>query len=141
MTNQIIDEEIFISAPISAVWVALTNADITEKYWGGTRIESDWKKGSTIFYRRDGEIMDEHELLEIVPHRLIEHTFKPIFGEFKNEVSSLVSIILTDEDSATRINVLHRNFPPLSKVYIACSSGWPEILKSLKTLLESEKYA
>lgn len=141
MTSQVIDEEICISAPINAVWDALTNADITEKYWGGTRIESEWKKGSTIYYRRDGEIMDEHELLEIVPHRLIEHTFKPMFGEFKDEPSSLVSIILTEEGSATRIKVLHRNFPPLSKVYTACSDGWPEILKSLKVLLESEKHA
>ena len=141
MTNQVIDEEICISAPITIVWDALTNPNITEKYWGGTRIESEWKKGSVIYYHRDGEIVDQHELLEIVPHRLIEHTFKPMFGDFKDERSSLVSIILTEEGLATRINVLHRNFPPLSKVYNACSGGWPEILKSLKALLESEKYA
>lgn len=141
MTSQVIDEEIRVSAPVGAVWDALTNANITEKYWGGTRIESEWKKGSTIYYCRDGEIMDEHELREIVPYRLIEHTFKPMFGAFKDEPSSLVSIIVKEEEAATHINVIHRNFPPLSNVYVACRGGWPEILKSLKALLESENYA
>jgi uncharacterized protein YndB with AHSA1/START domain len=141
MISQVIDQEVCISASISTVWDALTNPDVTEKYWGGTRIESEWKKGSTIYYRRDGEIMDEHKLLEIVSHRFIEHTFKPMFGEFKEEPPSLVSIILTEEGPATRIAVLHRNFPPSSKVFTACRGGWPEILKSLKTLLESEDYA
>jgi uncharacterized protein YndB with AHSA1/START domain len=138
MTNQVIDEEILISATKNSVWDALTNPEITEKYWGGTRIESDWKKGSTIYYRRNGEIMDEHTLLEIVEQRFIEHTFKPMFGEFKEEPPSLVSIILTEQGTATRVAVLHRNFPPSSKVFKACSAGWPEILKSLKNLLENK---
>jgi uncharacterized protein YndB with AHSA1/START domain len=137
MINQVIYEEVCISAPVHIVWDALTNPDITEKYWGGMRIESEWNKGSVIYYRRDGEIMDEHELLEIMPHRLIEHTFKPMFGEFKQESPSLVSIILKADGPVTGITVLHRNFPPSSKVYAACSRGWPAILKSLKALLES----
>lgn len=142
MTDQVIDEEVCISAPISIVWDALTNPNITEQYWGGgTRIESDWRKGSTVFYRRDGEIVDKHELLEIVPNRFIEHTFKPMFGEFKGESPSLVSIILTEEDLATRVTVFHRNFQHSSKVYTACSSGWPTILSSLKALLENENHA
>ncbi len=138
MTNQVIDEEICISAQVNVVWDALTNPEITEQYWGGTRIESEWKKGSVIYYRRNGEIMDEHELLEIVPQRLIEHTFKPMFGEFQQEPPSLVSIILKEEGHSTRLIVLHRNFPPSSKVFDACSGGWPEILQSLKTLQESK---
>jgi uncharacterized protein YndB with AHSA1/START domain len=140
MTNQVIDEEVCISVPINIVWNALTNPDITEKYWGGTRIESEWEKGSVIYYRRDGEIMDEHELLEIVPLRFIEHTFKPMFGEFKQEPPSLVSIILMEQGNVTRVTVLHRNFPISSKVYAACSIGWPNILRALKTLLENENY-
>jgi uncharacterized protein YndB with AHSA1/START domain len=135
MTTQIIDENICISAPVDIVWDALTNPEHTEKYWGGIRIESHWTKGAKVFYRLDGKIMDEHELLEIVPYRLIEHTFNPTFGDFKDEPPSLVSIILSKQGQDTQITVLHRNFPPESKVYSACSQGWPEILKSLKSYL------
>lgn len=138
MTNQIIDEEIAISAPVSMVWDALTNPDITEIYWGGTRIESDWKAGSKIFYRRDGEIVDEHELREILPLRFLEHTFKPVFSEFQGEPPSLVSFLLREEGGITHLTILHRNFPPESKVYDACSGGWPAILRSLKAVLESD---
>lgn len=137
MTAQVIDEKVLIQAPVSAVWDALTNPDITEKYWGGgTRVESDWKKGSLIVYLRDGTVVDKHTLHEIVPHRLIEHSFRPLSGELKHEAPSLVTITLTEEGGATRVSVLHRNFPPLSQVYVACRSAWPEILRSMKELLE-----
>lgn len=85
--------------------------------------------------------MDEQEFLEIVPHRLMERTFKPMFGEFQEELPSLVSIILKEADPTPRIVVLHRNFQPSSKVYAARSSAWPEIIKSLKALLEGEEKA
>lgn len=33
--------------------------------------------------------------------------------------------------------LVHDDFPPDSKLYPACSAGWPMILSSLKTLLET----
>jgi uncharacterized protein YndB with AHSA1/START domain len=137
VSTQVIDEQVFVQSPAATVWRALTDPDITEKYWGGTRIESDWEKGSLILYRRDGAVADEHILREIVPNRLIEHSFRPVFGEFKNEAPSLLTILLSQEGQGTRVSVLHRDFPPSSKVYAACRLGWPEILKSLKALLEA----
>lgn len=137
MVTQVIDEQILVQAPVSVVWRALTDPDVTEKFWGNTRIESDWKKGSVVVYRRGGAVADEHVLREIVPNRLIEHSFHPVFGEFKNEAPSLLTILLSPEGPATRVSVLHRDFPPSSKVYAACRTGWPEILKSLKALLEA----
>jgi uncharacterized protein YndB with AHSA1/START domain len=137
LSTQVIDEQILVQSPAATVWRALTDPDITEKYCGGTRIESDWERGSPILYRRGGAVTDEHRLREIVPNRLLEHSFHPVFGEFKNEAPSLVTILLSPEGGGTRVSVLHRDFPPSSKVYAACRLGWPEILKSLKALLES----
>jgi uncharacterized protein YndB with AHSA1/START domain len=134
---QVIDEQILVQAPTATVWRALTDPDITEKYWGGTRIESNWEKGSPILYRRGGAVTDEHVLREIIPNRLIEHSFRPVIGEFKNEAPSLLTILLSREGQGTRVSVLHRDFPPSSKVYAACRLGWPEILRSLKALVEA----
>jgi len=36
-----------------------------------------------------------------------------------------------------RITIIHDNFPPESKVFRACSDGWPMILCNLKMLLET----
>jgi uncharacterized protein YndB with AHSA1/START domain len=137
VNTQVIDEQILVQALPAAVWKAFTDPDITEKCWDRTRIESDWRKGSVISYRRGGEITDEHILREIVPNRLIEHSFRPVFGEFRNEAPSLVTILLTQEGQGTRVTVVHRDFPPSSKVYLACQVGWPAILKSIKAFLEA----
>ena len=36
----------YIATTLEKLWDALTKADFTEKYWFGSRIESDWKVGS-----------------------------------------------------------------------------------------------
>jgi hypothetical protein len=67
------------------------------------------------------------------------HTFAPIFGEFKDEKPSRVSIELTGQSPVVRLTVTHSGFPPDSKVYKACQLGWPMILSNLKSLLETGK--
>src|SRR5437016_13818039 len=59
MSEQRIFEVIYIKSPLAAVWNALTNPEMTQQYWGGTRIESDWKVGSKVLYVRNGEVTDE----------------------------------------------------------------------------------
>ena len=81
---------VYVKASIDRVWDALTNPDITQQYWGNTRIESDWQIGSKIRYVRNGEIVDEHTVVDVDKPSKIAHTFQPLFGEFKNEPSSNV---------------------------------------------------
>jgi hypothetical protein len=37
----------------------------------------------------------------------------------------------------TRLTVIHDEFDPDSKIFVMISSGWPAVLSSLKTLLET----
>lgn len=137
MSEQRISQVIYIKASIESVWDALTNPDMTQRYWGNTRIESEWRVGSKILYVRDGEVVDEHTVVEVErPSKLI-HTFHPLFGEFKDEPPSRVSVLLQSGGEVVRLALLHDAFPPDSKVYAACSVGWPLILSGLKTLLET----
>jgi hypothetical protein len=41
-------------------------------------MDTDWKVGSKIIYRRDGKITDEHVVLKVEPLRLLSHTFHPV---------------------------------------------------------------
>jgi uncharacterized protein YndB with AHSA1/START domain len=127
----------YIASTPENVWKALTNPDITERYWSGTRIESDWKVGSKVIYRRGGEVVDEHELLTSVPRRGFSHTFHPTFGEFRNEPPSKVTFEIVPGGEIVRLVMVHDEFPEQSAVYTACSAAWPMILSSLKTLLET----
>jgi len=38
-------------------------------------IESGWKPGSKVIYRRNGKIVDEHTLLKFDPPRVLSYTF------------------------------------------------------------------
>jgi Uncharacterized conserved protein len=137
MTTQRIFEVIYIRASASAVWEALTNPDITQRYWFDTRIVSDWKVGSKVEYLRHGERTDEHVVLEIEQPHTLTHTFQPLLGDFRSEPPSCVAFTIEESDGVVRVTVRHDSFPPESKVFRACSEGWPMILSNLKTLLET----
>ncbi|MBL0077404.1 MAG: SRPBCC domain-containing protein [Rhodocyclaceae bacterium] len=137
MEYQVIALDIYILSDSAAIWNALTNPDVTEQYWGKTRIESDWRAGSKIVYRRDGEVVDEHTILEVVPNVRLVHSFRPLFGEFKNEKESRVRIEIARGGSVCKVSLRHDDFQTESKVFQACSVGWPMILSGLKTLLET----
>jgi uncharacterized protein YndB with AHSA1/START domain len=128
----------YIASTREKVWNALTDPNVTERYWGGgTRIESDWKVGSKVIYRRDGEIVDEHVLLTCEPVRRFSHTFRPMFGEYRNEPPSKVAFEIDAGGKVVRLTMVHDDFQENSAVYRACSAAWPMILSSLKTLLET----
>ena len=137
MNEQRIFEVIYIQTTLVALWNALTNPDVTQRYWFDTRIVSDWKIGSKVQYLRNGELTDEHVVLVNEKHHRLSHTFKPLFGEFQSEPPSRVTFTMEENGGVVRLTVVHEGFPSESKVFRACRNGWPMILSSLKTLLET----
>jgi len=127
-----------IASTPERVWAALTDPQITQQYWFDTRIESDWKVGSKVIYRRDGEITDENIVLKFEPSRVLSYTFHPVLNEaFRNEPPSRVTFEIAADGNGVRLTTTHDEFEANSGVYLACSQGWPTILQNLKTLLES----
>lgn len=130
----------YIAATRAAVWDALTQPELTQRYWFDTRIESDWQVGSKVLYRRAGRITDEHIVLEVKTGQLLRHTFHPVFTEeYRAEVPSHVTFSLAEDGGVVRLTMVHDGFPPESRILPACSVGWPMILCSLKTMLETGK--
>lgn len=130
-----------IAANSVAVWNALTNPDMTQQYWGGMRIESDWKLGSRVLYRVDGKITDENTALVVEPPHKLSYTFHPVFGEYAKEPASRVTFTIVQAGDVVTLDTLHEGFPPNSVVFAACSKGWPSILSGLKALLEAKQPA
>jgi uncharacterized protein YndB with AHSA1/START domain len=127
---------IYIEAPISKVWSALTQGEHTRLYWSRF-VQSDWQAGSRVeFLRADkSRLSHDGEVVEIDPPRRLVMTFD-VSGEGMNEPPSRVSYDLVEEDGATRLQVTHEGFPPDSEVLKGVRQGWPQILSSLKTYLE-----
>jgi uncharacterized protein YndB with AHSA1/START domain/DNA-binding transcriptional ArsR family regulator len=126
----------YIRATPDQVWHALTDADLTGRYWGH-RNESDWQPGSVWEHvRTDGSgIADVRgTVLEVEPpHRLVM-TF-PGAGE-ERDVPSRVSFTVEPYRDIVRLTVRHDDLPSEDD-RAAASAGWPAVLANLKSLLET----
>jgi uncharacterized protein YndB with AHSA1/START domain len=112
---------------------------IHEKVLVNTTQESEWKPGATWkILMPDGRVADSGEVLEIEPHRRLvlkwRNEFRP---ELKAEGYSRLTYELEKEGKSVKLTVIHEMEKEGSKFIEAVSTGWPHILASLKSLLET----
>lgn len=127
---------IYIEAPAAKVWEALTKGEHTKLFWS-RYVQSEWQVGSRVeFLRADkSKLSHDGEVLEIDPPRRLVMTFD-VTAEGMAEPPSRVAYELEEGHGATKLTVIHDRFPPDSAVLKGVSTGWPQILSSLKTYLE-----
>jgi uncharacterized protein YndB with AHSA1/START domain len=130
---------IYIRAPLEKLWDALFKPEFTRAYWFGVTQESAWTAGAAwkmVF--PDGTVGDTGEIVEIEkPRRVVirwRNEFRP---ELKAEGFSLCTIELEQTEGAVRLTVRHELDKPGARFIEAVSGGWPKILSSLKSLLET----
>jgi uncharacterized protein YndB with AHSA1/START domain len=129
----------FIRTSQEKLWDALTKAEFTRAYWYGTWHETDWKQGSSWkLMIPDGRVGDSGEILEIEkPQRLVlrwRNEFKP---ELCEEGYSRCILELEAQGEAVKLTVTHSIEREDSKFIEGVSGGWPRILSSLKSFLET----
>jgi uncharacterized protein YndB with AHSA1/START domain len=132
-----------ISTTPEKLWTALTEAEFIKQYWFGRQNTSAWKKGATIESRSpEGELEWHGKVLESKPPLLLSHTFHVVGEEepptrVQFEIEPLDEAASGPKGRAVRLTVTHDEFSGDSKVYSDIARGWPAILSSLKTLLET----
>ena len=143
------------------VWQGLTDPALMKRYWrhqkaGPKTFHSDWKKGSTYEMAHDeaGLVVTGPEQVILdsdPPHRLAYtwHTITPEWAAavgmdeataatWRAEARSKVAFDIEDVGhGVAKLTVTHDGFAPGSAVLPAISEGWPAVLASLKTLLET----
>jgi uncharacterized protein YndB with AHSA1/START domain len=129
----------YIRTTPEKLWQALTDPEFTHRYWCETRHESEWKSGASWrIMIPDGRVADSGEILEIdPPKRLVlswRNEFKP---ELHAEGYSRLVYELEKQGESVKLTVIHEMDKPDSKLIGAVSGGWPLILASLKSLLET----
>jgi uncharacterized protein YndB with AHSA1/START domain len=125
------------------LWEALTQAEVTRKYWFGVTVESEWKKGSPWkLIGPDGRVYDKGEILEIDPQRrIVIRWTNDWHPEFKPEGPSRCTFELEPVDKSVRLTLTHEIDRPESKLIKAVSANWPLTLSNLKSLLETGEVA
>lgn len=142
MTKASVNEHactIFIKASPEAVWKGLTSAEFTRQYFHSTDIESDWTPGAEVtFYNQDKSVAVKGEVLEVDFPSKLSFTWHVHYNpEAKKESPSRVTYLLEAVEDATKLTLVHDNFPAGSVVLPEISKGWIAILSNLKTLLET----
>jgi uncharacterized protein YndB with AHSA1/START domain len=128
---------IYIETTPEKLWEALTSSEFSKRYWFGTELRSDWKVGSPLALVMNGTATDTGEILEADRPRRLSYTFHHVTSEAaRKERPSKVVFNLEPHGKLVKLTLTHEDFEAGSFLD-GISKGWPAILSSLKSLLES----
>jgi uncharacterized protein YndB with AHSA1/START domain len=127
----------YIETTAEKLWHALTDGDFTEHYWFGHRVASDWQPGSTYALTKSGADTIEGNVLSVDPPKRLIYTWNSCSPEAKRERVSRVTFDLEPRGKVIKLTVTHDNLDPAGETLRNISGGWPMVLASLKSLLET----
>jgi uncharacterized protein YndB with AHSA1/START domain len=127
----------YIETTPDKLWQTLTDGDFTERYWFGHRVASNWEIGSPYKFTRQGADRVEGKVLAFDPPKRLSYTWDPCSPEAKRERTSRVTFDLEPRGKVVKLTVTHDNLEEGGKTFRDISGGWPMVLASLKSLLET----
>ena len=138
VSNKLVYEIVIHTTP-EKLWRALTEPEFTRQYFHGTEIRSKLKKGEPFLSTTaDGTKMVDGEVLECEPPHKLMHTWRVHWNPALSHELSKVSYLIEQKGENCKLTVVHdvENAPMTADVV---KGGWPVIISSLKTLLETGK--
>jgi uncharacterized protein YndB with AHSA1/START domain len=129
----------YIRTTAEKLWRALLEPEYTRQYWMDTTQESEWKPGASWqILDPTGRVTDSGKVLEIVPHRSLILSWRNEFiPEMTAEGYSRLTYDIEEKGDSVKLTLRHVMEKSESKFIQAVSNGWPPILSSLKSLLET----
>jgi uncharacterized protein YndB with AHSA1/START domain len=129
--------EIYIQTTPAQLWRAITDPELSQKYWYGSLLKSDWRPGSRWTSESpDGLVYLDGEILEADPPRRLVETFHVVHEEAaaKDQPSRLTWEI-EQMGPACRLVVTHDRLQDATAAYV--DGGMDYVLSGLKTVLET----
>jgi uncharacterized protein YndB with AHSA1/START domain len=140
MSNQEFVYVVYIRTTPARLWEALTKPEFTRQCWFGSHQETDWKKGSEWkLVGGEGRLTDSGEVLEVEPmKRLVLKWRNEFIPELKADGFTRCAFDIEPDGEVVKLTVTHTSEKP-NKLIGAVSNGWPKVLSSLKSLLETSE--
>jgi uncharacterized protein YndB with AHSA1/START domain len=130
---------IYIAAKPEKVFQALIEGEMTRQYWQRDNV-SDWKPGSRWEHRRldgDKQASIVGRVIECVPPKRLVLTWAAPANEGDKSKTSRVTLEVEPVADMVRLTVTHEELEPDSDMLRGISGGWPRVLSSLKSFLET----
>lgn len=142
----------YIRTTPDELWKALTEPELTRRYWG-VAFETEWTPGAPMVWDEGGRRTADpgQVVVEAVPGRRLAytwHTFTPawaravrldeeVYARLSQEPRSTVAFEVEPSGDMVRLTVRHGGLVPDGLLRGLVGEGWPAIVSSLKSLLET----
>ena len=129
----------YIATTPEKIWKAIVEGDLTRKYWGHENV-SDWKKGSSWQHvssddKREVKIVGE--VLETVPNKRLVLSWADPTEAADRKRYTRVAMEIEQVGKMVRLTITHDEFAPGSDMGRKIAEGWPRVVSSLKSFLET----
>ena len=129
----------YIATTPEKVFQALTEPAVTRQYWGLENV-SDWKPGSPWRHQSGDDAKSVRMLGEVVectpPHRLVITWAFPADAANRSK-HTRVAFDIERIESMVKLTVTHDELERGSDMERGITQGWPRVLSSLKSFLET----
>lgn len=132
---------IYIASTPQKVFEAITRPEIASRYWGHENV-SDWKPGSRWQHVRANETRSVElvgDVVESTPPSRLVITWAAASQADNPDAYSRVTFDIVPYQDMVRLTVTHDELEPGSGMDTGIRQGWPMVLSSLKSLLETGK--
>lgn len=133
---------IYIAATPEKVWQALTDAELSRQYFSGNAVEVDLRVGGAVRRAHDvGAVHISGEVIACDPLRRLTVTFNVNWPQLVEKLGpTLVTWEIEPAGDGVKLTLLQSHDRPISDDILSGGrAGWPAILSSLKSMLETGK--
>jgi uncharacterized protein YndB with AHSA1/START domain len=133
---------IYIAATAEKVWQALTTAEFSRQYFFGFAVELEGKVGGSFIVRApDGSVHIDGEVLVCDPPRRLSVTWNVNWpGLVEKLGQTIVTYEISQAGDSVRLTMTESHERELGEDILSGGrTGWPAILSSLKSVLETGK--
>ncbi|MBX6312303.1 MAG: SRPBCC family protein [Isosphaeraceae bacterium] len=129
----------YIRTTPEKLWQALTDPEFTRRYWFESQHETEWQPGASWRLTvPGGYAVGSGEVVEVEPPQRLVLLWRADFDpKLQAEGHSRVTFELEPQGESVKLTVVHEIDRPDSKLVQTFSGGWPLLMASLKSLLET----